>query len=124
MDFSDALIILAQALSIRGLKRYGREVDDLGVVASKPESPITLVVRRGALRRFNKLQKETKNLPVVVTWDRRSGDRPADDTAAERPDGEDRRQQPSFTWELADFIVVPGDPSDGAPDPIDTPDEE
>ncbi len=64
-------------------------------------------MRRGALRRFDKLQKETVDLPVVVTWDRRTG------TASSPEDGdapsptEDRRQQPSFTWELADFLVVP-----------------
>jgi hypothetical protein len=76
-------------------------------VAKKPDAPITLVVRRGALRRFNKLQKETRNLPVVVTWDRR-------DSAGFSPrngdqDEQERRSQPSFTWDLADFIVVPGD---------------
>jgi hypothetical protein len=81
-------------------------------VPSKPESPITLVVRRGALRRFNKLQKDTKDLPVVVRWDRRSGDAPADrqKNAESRP-FEERRKQPSFTWELADFLVVTGDES-------------
>jgi hypothetical protein len=78
-------------------------------VSSKPELPITLIVRRGALRRFHKLKQETADLPVVVTWDRRSGDRA-------RPDGgeadgplEERRKQLSFTWEMADFLVVPGD---------------
>lgn len=78
---------------------------------SKPESPITLVVRRGALRRFHKLKKDTKDLPVVVTWDRRNGDGqlPADGVEAV-PVVEDRRRQQSFTWDLADFIVVPGKP--------------
>jgi len=85
-------------------------VDDLSVVPKKPESPITLVVRRGALRRFDKLQKETANLPVVVTWDRRSDDRqePGQNDEASSV-AVDRRKQPSFTWELADFLVVPGD---------------
>jgi len=76
-------------------------------VATKPESPITLVVRRGALRRFNKLQKETADLPVVVQWDRRRADRDPADPSPEAP-AEERRAQPSFTWELADFVLVPG----------------
>jgi hypothetical protein len=85
-------------------------VDDLGVVPKKPESPITLVVRRGALRRFDKLQKETANLPVVVQWDRRADDRQEPGESGEAsPTAVDRRKQPSFTWELADFLVVPGE---------------
>ena len=45
------------------------------------------------------------NLPVVVTWDRRRSDRDATDTA---PPAVERRRQMSFTWEMADFVVVPG----------------
>ncbi len=91
-------------------------------MATKPESPITLVVRRGALRRFNKLQKDTRNLPVVVTWDRRSAE-PAD-AAATPPEGaEERRKDPSFTWELADFLVVPGEANTDEPLPTDKEDE-
>jgi hypothetical protein len=66
------------------------------------------VVRRGALRRFDALKTRTGELPVVVTWDRRTDDR--------RDDGErvsarerrliERRQKPPFTWDLADFVVV------------------
>jgi hypothetical protein len=69
--------------------------------------PIRMVVRRGAVRRFEALKKQTADLPVVVTWDRRQGDRRhvAGDIARERRRTE-RRQQPSFTWELADFVVV------------------
>lgn len=94
-------------------------------MATKPESPITLVVRRGALRRFNKLQKETADLPVVVKWDRRRADRDAPDEPARGPD-EERRAQPSFTWELADFVLVPGSTADqgaeGAGEQAETPD--
>jgi hypothetical protein len=85
-------------------------------VAAKPETPITLVVRRGAVRRFNKLQQQTRDLPVVVTWDRR-----ADEPLDTPHEAEERRQQPSFTWELADFLVVPGEddppPAGGDDDP-------
>jgi hypothetical protein len=75
--------------------------------AKPPELLVELVVRRGAVERFQKLKEKTANLPVTVTWDRRNGDRR---TASDRvtPDrrGSDRRQKPPFTWELSDFVVV------------------
>jgi len=73
---------------------------------SEPK-PIRMVVRRGALRRFESLKKQTAHLPVVVTWDRRQRDRRnvSGDIARERRHVE-RRQQPAFTWDLADFLVV------------------
>jgi hypothetical protein len=69
--------------------------------------PIRMVVRRGALRRFESLKQQTAHLPVVVAWDRRQRDRRRidDDIARDRRRTE-RRQEPSFTWELADFVVV------------------
>jgi hypothetical protein len=75
------------------------------------KKPIQMVVRRGAVRRFESLKQQTAELPVVVTWDRRQTDRRAApaDIARERR-GTERRQKPSFTWELADFVVV--EPSD------------
>ena len=77
---------------------------------SEPK-PIRMVVRRGALRRFESLKKQTADLPVVVTWDRRQGDRRvvSGDIARERRRTE-RRQQPAFTWDLADFVVVEPQP--------------
>jgi hypothetical protein len=71
------------------------------------KKPIQMVVRRGALRRFESLKEQTSELPVVVTWDRRVSDRRASqaDIAGERR-RTDRRQAPSFTWDLADFVVV------------------
>jgi hypothetical protein len=86
--------------------------------ASDP--PIELVVRRGALWRFNTLKKKTAELPVRVRWDRRQGDRRT--ATAEAPEdrrGTDRRQQPPFTWELADFVVV-GQPAATDPTPART----
>jgi hypothetical protein len=73
---------------------------------SEPK-PIRMVVRRGALRRFESLKKQTADLPVVVSWDRRLGDRRnvSGDIARDRRRTE-RRQQPSFTWDAADFVVV------------------
>jgi hypothetical protein len=66
-----------------------------------------MVVRRGAIRRFDALKQQTAELPVVVTWDRRQRDRRnvSGDIARDRRRTE-RRQQPSFTWDLADFVVV------------------
>ena len=68
---------------------------------------VELIVRRGALRRFDRLQKSTADLPVKLTWDRRLNDRrkstqdvPSDKRRTER------RRTPPFTWETADFLVV------------------
>jgi len=74
-----------------------------------PTPPIELIVRRGALRRFDKLKQATKTLPVNVIWDRRTA---GSNTA--KPDGEpepgfpERRQKTPFTWTAADFVVVEG----------------
>ena len=100
-----------------------RSADKTVVVSTKPKratrrqpvqdqaktgSSTTIVVRRGALKRFDAMKKKTKGLPVNLVWDRRTnGERRGESTAAE---GErrkaDRRQQPPFTWSLADFVVV------------------
>ena len=79
-----------------------------GVPAPKKDAAIEIVVRRGALHRFDKLKTRTAELPVVVTWDRRTDERrgakePA--SARERRHAE-RRRQPPFTWDLADFVVI------------------
>ena len=64
-------------------------------------------MRRGALRRFDKLKSATAEMPVKLTWDRRLSERRASGGAV----GEDRRQtdrreNPPFTWNTADFVVV------------------
>ena len=71
------------------------------------KKPIGIVVRRGALRRFDSLTRKTVDLPVDVTWDRRTGQRRASAEPAgdERREG-DRRKEPPFTWQVADFVVV------------------
>ena len=68
---------------------------------------LKLIVRRGALRRFHKLKRDTANLPVSVEWDRRQ-------ESATRPGSPERRGTPPFTWETADFVVVekPSEPTD------------
>jgi hypothetical protein len=73
----------------------------------KPGSTVELIVRRGALRRFDKLRRATVELPVKLSWDRRLGERrtSAGDVSRERRQS-DRRKKPPFTWGTADFVVV------------------
>src|SRR5687767_10120169 len=70
---------------------------------------VGIVVRRGALRRFDALTRKTADLPVIVSWDRRTADRRGSTEPApvELRSG-DRRKQAPFTWEVADFVVVDG----------------
>ncbi len=75
----------------------------------KAKGPIEIVVRRGALRRFDKLKTKTGELPVVVLWDRRADDRRGDKADKKlKPERRyaERRREPPFTWDLADFVVV------------------
>ena len=71
------------------------------------KKPIGIVVRRGALRRFDMLKRKSADLPVVISWDRRQTERRG---AVESNVGNrrtsDRRQTPPSTWDLADFVVV------------------
>ena len=64
-------------------------------------------VKRGALRRYDQLTTKSAGLPVEIKWDRRTTDRrgATSPAPAERREG-DRRQQPPFTWDAADFVVV------------------
>src|SRR6476659_3623000 len=77
--------------------------------ASRKKQAIEIVVRRGAIRRLDALKTRTSELPVVVTWDRRTEER-RDNTAS--TDGNrsrrqtERRRLPPFTWDVADFVVV------------------
>jgi hypothetical protein len=75
---------------------------------------LLLIVRRGAQSRFDALKKKAEHLRVVLAWDRRQGDRRQSTDSVGR-DGRrgERRRQPPFTWEVADFLVAgettPGD---------------
>ena len=60
-----------------------------------------MIVRRGAVHRFESLKKKTAHLQVEVMWDQRSDEPPAPDPAT----GE-RRRKPPFTWDVADFVVA------------------
>ena len=86
------------------------------------KKPIGIVVRRGALRRFDSLTRKTADLPVVLSWDRRTNDRGTSSESApvELPSG-DRRKKPPFTWEAADFVVVESPEAAEEQDPAVTP---
>ena len=78
----------------------------------EPQNPaepvVEIIVRRGALRRFDRLRKTTTDLPVKLSWDRRLHQRRRSASGTEREQRqEDRRRNPPFTWEVADFVVVP-----------------
>jgi hypothetical protein len=75
--------------------------------SKRASEAVGIIVRRGALKRFDTLKKKTADLPVVVTWDRRLKDRRMSaEPAANDQRKSDRRKQPPFTWDVADFIVV------------------
>ena len=80
---------------------------------------VTLVVRRGALRRFDRLKRDTGNVPATVVWDRRLSDRQVSvDKGGEERRSPERRRTPPFTWDAADFVVVTSrsaDEDDGEP---------
>ena len=68
---------------------------------------LVFVVRRGALRRFDRLKQAATDLPVDVIWDRRTSQHaPKDGPHQARRMLTERRKQPSFTWTTADFVVV------------------
>jgi hypothetical protein len=68
---------------------------------------LLLIVRRGAFTRFQSLQEKAADLKVVLAWDRRSGERRrASDGGTTERRVADRRKQPPFTWETADFLVA------------------
>ena len=77
------------------------------------KKPIGIVVRRGALRRFDALTRKTAELPVVVSWDRRTqARRSSSEPAAVERRSDDRRKAPPFTWDAADFVVVDTNPEE------------
>lgn len=77
--------------------------------ASKGASvaPVELIVRRGALRRFDKLKQATAELPVKLTWDRRvNKGREMAKPEPPLPGHAERRGAPPYTWDVADFLVI------------------
>ena len=85
--------------------------------AAQPGDAVEIIVRRGALRRYDRLTRDTADLPVTLTWDRRRGERRSEEKDVPVDSRRhDRRRTPPFTWELADFVVVERAPQD---DPAD-----
>lgn len=70
------------------------------------KKPVGIIVRRGALRRFDALTRKTADLPVVVSWDRRTEQRRSCKSDPLDGSSSDRRKTPPFTWDVADFVVV------------------
>lgn len=71
---------------------------------------LRIFVRRGALRRFHRLKRDAQDLPVDVEWDRRQEDRrEASAVIPTERRQQDRRKDPSFTWDMADFVVAEGE---------------
>jgi hypothetical protein len=72
-----------------------------------PAPTVEMIVRRGALRRYDKLKQATADLPVQLTWDRRLSERRSSAGSQEQERRRhDRRQAPPFTWTAADFVVI------------------
>jgi hypothetical protein len=97
-------------------QRSGRTDNEQEDPSAREEGKTVIRVKRGALRRYDQLTRKSTNLPVEVKWDRRISDR----RGSAAPEGQDRRrrerrQQPPFTWDAADFLVE-GDYSRPDPD--------
>jgi hypothetical protein len=79
---------------------------------SNPDpNKLRIFVRRGALRRFHRLKRDAKDLPVEITWDRRQEERreSSDEGSTDDRRSQNRRKDPAFTWEMADFVVAESD---------------
>jgi hypothetical protein len=107
-------------MSFCGHKVMASDADKLCVMSERPSGKtlpfapvreqsklVYLIVRQGAVRRFEALRRKTRHLQVVVMWDRRQGER-RQGTGVEGPNrrASDRRQEPLATWDVADFTAV------------------
>ena len=90
--------------SVRTVKHFHAAHDKQGL--TEKSKPVTLVVRRGALRRFDRLKQATQELPAEVIWDRRAEGRGKDPGASGVGPAENRRKTTPSTWDLADFVVT------------------
>ena len=64
------------------------------------------VVRRGSTRRFARLREHTDELPLEVVWDSRHADRRTKPGQVKIESRQaQRRHDPPFTWDVADFLV-------------------
>ena len=70
-----------------------------------------MIVRRGAVHRFEELKKKTAHLQVEVVWDQRDQERRKDPCLSDSERrAKERRRTPPFTWDVADFVVAPAKP--------------
>ena len=90
--------------SVRTVKHFHGAHDKQDL--TEKSKPVTLVVRRGALRRFDRLKQATQELPAEVIWDRRAEGRGADPAASGVDPAKNRRKATPSTWDLADFVVT------------------
>jgi hypothetical protein len=105
-------------------KRPPQPPDEQEAPGDPDRPPLRIIVKRGALKRFDTLNRRSQGLPVVIEWDRRVHSRreSADPVPGDRR-RDDRRQAPPFTWDLADFVITAaegstaGDPPAAAPQP-------
>jgi hypothetical protein len=68
---------------------------------------VELIVRRGALDRYDKLRQDTQDLPVKLSWDRRLHQRRSASRDVDREERKhERRREPPFIWDVADFVAV------------------
>jgi hypothetical protein len=75
---------------------------------------LRIFVRRGAIRRFHRLTRDSAGLPVSIEWDRRLSERRTDaEPAPADQRRSDRRNEPPYTWNTGEFVVV-ADPADEA----------
>ena len=78
---------------------------------------LRIFVKRGAVRRYNRMKREAEEMQVPVEWDRREGERrQAPVMAGDDKRKADRRGAPPFTWDAAEFVVV----DDRKPEPEPT----
>jgi hypothetical protein len=100
-------------------RKNTKTAEKQGSLEPSAPKPVGIVVRRGAQRRFDGLTQKAAGLPVVVSWDRRQGDRRASTQLVGKTDQRktDRRQKPPFTWEAADFVVLDQAPHQSASTP-------
>jgi hypothetical protein len=79
-------------------------------LTKKNTPPVTLVVRRGALRRFDRLKQATQELDAEVIWDRRASARGETSGGDGAEPSKNRRKATPSTWDLADFAVSETEP--------------
>ena len=105
----DCILIRTQGRGPTGLSRQRLRTERAGPIQHyvAKKKPVRIIVRRGASRRFDSLRRNTADLPVEVSWDRRTEDRrESRQSAPVERRSSDRRKTPPFTWDAADFVVV------------------